>query len=642
MGEHNVSASLGDRELAAFMRSLLRDVRALELMIERGMIESGVRRIGAEQEMFLVDRALRPAPVALDVLELLNHPQFTTELARFNLEANLLPYAFGGDCLQRMEAELKDLLTRASEAADKCSASVVLAGILPTLERQDLGLDNMTPKPRYLALNDAMKRLRGGNFVFRIKGTDELEVAHDNVMLESCNTSFQIHFQVGAEEFAKLYNLAQAVTGPVLAAAVNSPLLLGHRLWDETRVALFQQSVDVRSQAHLARGQRPRVSFGDSWVEDSVLEIYREDIARFRVLLATGTDAEDPLELVERGVPPNLTALRLHNGTVYRWNRPCYGVHDGQAHLRIENRVLPAGPTVRDEMANAAFFFGLMSALVEEYGEVHRLMQFDHAKDNFVSAARRGLRGQMAWIGGKSYPVDQLILEHLLPLARQGLTAQKLDAVDVDTYTGVIEDRVKAGRTGASWVLDSLSAMAGQGSRDQRLRTLVRGMQSRQLKGEPVHTWETATLAETDDWRSSYQKVGQFMSTDLFTVRPHDIVDLAASLMEWEHIRHVPVEDDEGCLVGLVSHRSLLRIVGRGIEARSDDAFVVRDVMKRNPVTVDPHTPTLVAIERMREHRVGCLPVVEDGKLVGIITERDVIDVAARLFEEHLREAEKS
>jgi CBS domain-containing protein/gamma-glutamyl:cysteine ligase YbdK (ATP-grasp superfamily) len=641
MGEQTqVATEFGDQELRAFVKALLRDVKALEALIDRGMIETGVRRIGAEQEMFLVDRALRPAPLVLEVLDRLRHPQFTTELARFNLEANLSPMTFGGSCLRQMERETNDLLQRAREAAQACGASIVLCGILPTLELHQLGLENMVPNPRYLTLNRALRKLRGGSFHFRIKGLDEVDIVHDNVMLESCNTSFQVHFQAGPEEFARLYNLAQAITAPVLAAAVNSPLLLGRRLWDETRVALFQQSVDARSEAHQARGHRPRVSFGDGWVKSSVLEIFREDIARFRVLLATGID-EDPEAVVARGEAPKLTAMRLHNGTVYRWNRACYGVHDGKAHLRIEARALPAGPTVRDQVANAALFFGLMSALSEEHREIDRVMEFDHAKENFVSAARRGLKAQFTWIKGESFTAERLLLDRLLPLARQGLAAHQLDSSDIDLYLGIVEERVRSGRTGAQWVHNSLAAMAGKGTRDQRMRTLVRAMLTRQQAGEPVHTWAPATMAEIDDWRASYLRVGQYMATDLFTVRPEDLVDLAASLMEWEHIRHVPVEDDDGNLVGLVTHRSLLRNLG-GMAGEQREPVAVREIMKANPVTVTPYTSTLDAIELMRKHHVGCLPVVEGRRLVGIVTERDLLDVAARLFEEQLREAQRS
>ncbi len=639
MGEHNVSGEFNEADLREFMRALLADVSALERMLEGDMFESGIRRIGAEQEMFIVDNAGRPSCKAVQILDRLDG-NYTTELAQFNLEANLEPHEFGGRCLSDLESELRTMVRKAREAAAAEHAQIVMTGILPTLGRENLGLESMTPNPRYLALNNSMVALRGGNFHFRIKGIDELEASHDNVMLESCNTSFQVHFQVSAEEFAGLYNLAQAITAPVLAPAVNSPILLGRRLWHETRVALFQQSVDVRSESHQARGLRPRVSFGDGWVEDSVLEIFREDIARFRVVLANEID-EDPLAVLERGDMPSLSALRLHNGTVYRWNRPCYGLADNVAHLRIENRVLPAGPTIVDEIANAAFYFGLMSALSEEYGDISKVMRFDHAKDNFFQAARYGLRAQFTWLGGKEYTAASLILDHLLPLARQGLDASGIDSGDADRYMGIVEERVRTARTGAQWSLDSLAAMGGSGTPDQRFRALTQATIERQAQDNPVHEWELGAMCDRTDWQQSYLRVGQFMTTDLFTVQPEDVVDLAASLMDWRHIRHVPVEDRAGNLVGLVSHRALLRLVGKGVGSGGADTrnVSVSDIMKRNPVTVTPDTPTLTAIETMREHKVGCLPVTEGQRLVGIITERDLVHVAANLLEQHLRES---
>ncbi|MCA8953557.1 MAG: CBS domain-containing protein [Planctomycetes bacterium] len=639
MGRHDLPSAYTDEELRAFMKAILADVHALERMLHEERFETGVRRIGAEQEMFLIDRSGRVWCGAEKMFTALNHPQFTYELAQFNLECNLTPLPFGGNCLSQLENETRELLHKARAQAEELGGQIVITGILPTLRRSDLTLASMVQNPRYLALNNAMAQLRGGEFNFRIKGVDEFEMQHDNVMLESCNTSFQIHFQVGPREFAKLYNVAQAITAPVLACAVNSPLLLGRRLWRETRVALFQQSVDSRSAAHQMRGRRPRVSFGDAWMRESVLEIFREDIARFRVVLAAEQD-ENPDAVLDRGEVPKLTALRLHNGTVYRWNRPCYGIANGKPHLRIEARAFPAGPTVVDEVANAAFFFGLMSAVSHEFEDVSKVMQFDDAAGNFVAAARLGMQANLTWFHGKEYGAQELIEDVLLPQARAGLEHHKLDAADIDRYLGVIAERVRRGRSGARWMLDSLSAMGEKGTKDQRMHALVRALVSRQQKGDPVHTWELADTGEFDGWKESYLHVGQFMTTDLFTVHPEDVVDLAASLMDWRHIRHVPVEDNEGRLVGLVSHRSLLRLVGQGMRRADRAPVAVKDIMRREPITVMSNTPTLQAIELMRRHRVGSLPVVEEGnRLVGIITERDLIRVAAMLFEKHLREA---
>ncbi len=638
MGRHDVQGA-SDSQLRAFMKAILRDVHALERMLSEGRFETGIRRIGAEQEMFLVDRAGRPWCGVDQVLQKLGDKQFTYELAQFNLEANCTPHEFGGRCLSALEKELCGLVEKARQAAEDLGYGMVMAGILPTLRRQDLTLDSMVQNPRFLALNQAITNQRGGIFHFRLKGVDELDMTHDNVMLESCNTSFQVHFQVAPDEFADLYNLAQAITGPVLAAATNSPILLGRRLWRETRVALFQQSVDARSASEQARGRRTRVNFGDGWIKKSVLEIFREDIARFRLLLATDID-EDPEAVLDRGGVPALTALRLHNGTVYRWNRACYGIGGGKPHLRIEARALPAGPTVLDEIANAAFFYGLMAALSREVPDVSKVMSFDDAHSNFVAAARLGLQSHLTWFHGKEYAAQTLVLDHLLPVARAGLTDAGLDGGDIDRYLGVFEERARRGRTGARWVLDSVAAMGDKGTRDQRMCALVRATIARQRTNEPVHTWELADVAEFEGWRESYLQVGQFMTTDLFTVHPEDVVDLAASLMDWRHIRHVPVEDANGRLVGLVSHRSLLRLVGQGMKGEDRENVAVREIMKQNPVTVRPSTPTLEAIEVMRKHKVGSLPVVEDdNRLVGIITEKDLIRVAAMLFESHLKQS---
>ncbi|MFN3239946.1 MAG: glutamate-cysteine ligase family protein [Planctomycetota bacterium] len=621
------------------MKAILADVHALERMLDEDRFETGIRRIGAEQEMFLLDRAGRAWNGAEQMMKALGHEQFTYELAQFNLEANLKPQVFGGSCLSTMETELTELLELARKTAHDQGGGIVLSGILPTLRRSDLSLQSMVQNPRYLALNNAMAQLRGGDFEFRIKGVDELDMTHDNVMLESCNASFQVHFQVGPKEFAKLYNTAQAICAPVLAASTNSPVLLGRRLWRETRVALFQQSVDSRSAAHQLRGKRPRVNFGDGWVRDSVLEIFREDIARFRVMLASDLD-EDPEAVLDRGGVPDMTALRLHNGTVYRWNRACYGISDGKPHLRIEARAFPSGPSPVDEMATAAFYFGLMAAVSHEFDDVSRAMSFDDAKGNFVAAARLGLQANLTWFHGREYTAQELIQEVLLPMAREGLEHANVDSGDVERYLGIIGERCKRGRTGSRWQLDSLSAMGEKGTKDQRMIALVRAMQRRQETADPVHTWELADTGEFEGWRDSYVLVGQFMTTDLFTVHPEDVVDLAASLMDWRHIRHVPVEDNDGNLVGLVSHRTLLRMVGQGMRGKERAPVAVKDIMIKEPVCVTPSTPTLEAIEKMRTHRIGSLPVVEDARLVGIITERDLIRVAAMLFEKHLRETD--
>ena len=635
MGEHNVEQHVDEKKAQAFMKALLEDLRALAFMLENGWIESGARRIGAEQEMFLIDRYLRPAPVSLDVLNEANDPRLTTEIARFNLEANLTPVDLKDDCFSRMEQELVELLALARTSAATQDADILLSGILPTLQKSDLTLDNLAPVARYHELNRGVIRLRGGPLSIHIKGLDELHLEHDNIMMESCNTSFQIHYQTSAQEFTNQYNVAQAITAPVLAVSVNSPFLFGQRLWQETRVALFQHSTDERSRPQLARNQPTRVSFGDRWLQNSVIELFHDQIIRFRPIMFTEPD-ENPFACLVRGETPLLSALRLHNGTVWRWNRACYGVTDGVAHLRIENRALPSGPTVTDEIANAAFFTGLMAALPQIYGDISKQMAFDDAKLNFFRAARHGLDAQFHWIDGKSHNAASLVLDHLLPIAREGLAGAQVASADIDKYLGIIQERAQTRQTGARWITKSVAAMGSSLSKDAVQRRLTSEILAKQKQGEPIHRWALIEKANGEQWEHGYRTVGQFMSTDLFTVKPEDLIDFAASVMDWRHIRHVPVEDGEGRLIGLVTHRGVLRVLSNGNRAAQPDPVTVRDVMVVNPVTVSPTTSSLEAIDIMRTHRVGCLPVVEGDQLVGIVTSYDFLEASARLFKQHL------
>jgi CBS domain-containing protein len=581
--------------------------------------------------MFLIDQAMRPAPLSVEVLERVPDRRLTTEIARFNLEANLTPRLLSGKCFQQIEAELRELIGKARASAETFGADILLSGILPTLQPSDLTLENLTQSPRYDQLNSEVIKSRGGPLSIYIKGLDELHLTHDNIMMESCNTSFQIHFQTNAHDFVRDYNLAQAITAPVLAIAVNSPLLFGKRLWRETRVALFQHSTDARSRPQLARSQPARVSFGDKWLEHSVIALFHDQISRFRPIMISQPD-EDPFQVLARGETPKLSALCMHNGTVWRWNRGCYGIHEGKAHLRIENRALPSGPSVVDEIANAAFFAGLMLALPGEYGDIAKRMSFDEAKGNFFRAARHGLDAQFNWIDGETHSAAALILDHLLPLARAGLKNAEVAAEDADKYLNIIEERARKRQTGARWILHSFDALAGVPN-EQRQRRLAATMLECQKKEKPVHEWPTTKITADDDWENGYRTIGQFMTTDLFTVRPDDLIDLAASLMDWRHIRHVPVEDDKGRLVGLVTHRNLLHLVSNGMHKEN---ITVRDVMVPNPVTVSSLTPTLDAIQTMREQRIGCLPVVDADQLVGIVTSYDFLEASARLFREHL------
>ncbi len=636
MGEQNVEQFSDPERLRIFMKHLLNDVRALDTMIKNGLMETGNRRIGAEQELFLIDNSWRPAPKSMEVLQHLNGDIFKTELARFNLEFNLPPLRFSGDCLRRLEAGFNEMLTEARRAARLVDTGILLTGILPTIQHSDLKIENMTPLARYYALNDALKNLRGAAFEFSISGADELQIKHDSVMLESCNTSCQFHFQVAPHEFVNLYNIAQAVLGPVVAAAANSPVLLGRRLWQESRIAVFQQAVDTRQPHKHPLERTPRVSFGSDWVKDSAVEIFQDDITRFRVILGLDID-EDPFQVLDSGSIPKLKALQLHNSTVYRWNRPCYGISDGKPHLRIENRAIPSGPTILDEVANAAFWFGLMSGVSNKYDDITLHMSFDQAKTNFLAAARFGLDAQLSWTDREKIPAHQLICDQLLPLAHAGLQASGLDADDINHYLGIIEKRVSTKRTGAQWILDSYDALKDAPNPAERFNAITAAIESRQKTDIPGHEWPLAQLHESGDWKHGYQRVEQYMTTDVFTVHESEVIDLVANVMDWRRVRHIPVEDNEHRLIGIISYRSIIRFFAKDLPHGKEHPVPAVDFMQRDPITIPPETTTLDAINIMRRERVACLPVVEGDRLVGIVTEQDFINIAADLFEMHLK-----
>ncbi|MEO9804972.1 MAG: CBS domain-containing protein [Reichenbachiella sp.] len=611
------------------MKSLLRDLQALEVMIDEGMIEADIQRIGAEQELCFIDKHWCPAPVVTKVLKEANDSRFTYEHARFNAEINVDPLLFEGKALSRLEDHLMHLLAKLEKAAATANARIILTGILPTIKKSDLHISNLTPQPRYHALSAIMNERRGRPYEFRIEGTDLLTTKHDSTMMEGCNTSFQIHLQVSSQDFGKLYNWAQLISGPVLASATNSPILLGKRLWRETRIALFQQSLDTRRLSHLVTEKMPRVWFGNDWVQDSVLELFHEDVVRYPVLLhAEGQ--EDAFEKLASGQVPTLRAFQVHNGTNYRWNRACYGITNGIPHLRIENRYLPSGPTVKDEVANAAFWLGLMKGIPDDYPSVP-ILPFHQVKNNFIKAARMGLGAQFSWINKKRVTAKVLILDELLPMAKVGLIKAGVDLAEADEYLNIIKERVETEQTGSQWTLDSFNTLKTKGTNYEALVDTTSAIVDNQKQNIPVHKWKSAKLHAAGGWKSRFKKVNQLMSRDLFTVKEDDILDLATRVMDWQHIRHVPVENKKGEFTGLITSRTILQTFGLGVTSQPK---VIKDVMIKHPATVEANATTEKALTMMIEKKVSCLPVLDKGILVGIITESDFMKMLDRIIKE--------
>ena len=636
MGEQRVSLVSGQAQMQRFVRQLLNDVQALEYMLDNDWFESGITRIGAEQEMCIVNtKDYKPAPIAMEALETMkDYPWVETELARFNLETNLEPRELKGKCLSLMEQENSKNLKKIRKKLEGLDADIILTGILPTLRKFDLGLHNLTPKKRYFALIESIsQQLIGSSFELRLDGIDELLVKHDSPLLEAVNTSFQVHLQVSPDEFVKMYNIAQALAAPVMAIAANSPIVFGRRLWHESRIAMFQQALDTRTTHDHMRERSPRVSFGNGWLQDSILEIYKEDIARFRVLLSSDVE-EDSIVEIEQGRVPKLRALQVHNSTVYRWNRPCYGISDnGKPHLRIENRVLPSGPTVIDEMANATFWLGAMLGMADKYDDVRKMMSWEDAKDNFVKAAKYGIDTNLTWFKDKKISVCDLVLKQLIPLARAGLKKRKVNMKDVDRLLGIIEQRAKMHTNGARWQLRSFTKLRKETNIDEALTCLTASIIKNQREEKPVHTWKMPELKDLTEYRPSQITVEEFMQTDLFTVQKGDLIDLVAEMMDWRKIRYTPVENTKGKLIGLVTSRLILRHLLKNNKLNNEKATTVQDVMISNPKTIGPGVKILEAMKIMRDNQIGALPVVKDKELIGIITEMDFLRISGRLIE---------
>lgn len=621
MGSQSVKAIENLKERKVFLYHLLNDLKALQLMLEQDLFEKGTQRVGAEQELCLIDKKYRPAKNALRILKELNDPHFTTELALFNLEINLDPVALQNDCFSTLESRLHTYLDKCNRVANQIEdTKIVLTGILPTLRTRDMVFENITPKPRYKVLNQVLKDKRGDDFLLKIKGIDELIINNNTIIFEGCNTSFQFHLQVPIHDIVEKYNWSQAIAGPVLSIANNSPVLLGRELWSETRIALFQQSVDIRNRSYLSREQKPRVSFGTSWIQDSIIELYQDDIVRYTPLL-TGDLKEDAVALLKQGKTPKLEAIGIHNGTIYRWNRLCYGAKGGVPHMRIENRYLPSGPSVLDEMANAVFWVGLMQGMPDKYKNIQDLIPFNQVKGNFINAARTGINTFFNWFG-KGLSAKRLILTELLPMAYEGLQKTGIDSSDIETYLNIIEKRTETRKTGAQWIKYSKRNLEKEVTKEIANATITAQMYKNQRKNLPVHEWPFIENKEVLNLDVGLSKLEKFMTTEVFVVNENDLVELVAKIMEWKKINHIPVVDAKNKLCGLITRTNMMEIVDK-----DTTVIVAKDIMVKEVITVDSETAVIKANQMMIDHKIGCLPILELGDLVGILTKRDLTKI---------------
>src|SRR5580692_10373541 len=487
MGRDVPAMIVSQQDRRAYREKVRQCLDVFARMLRECRFDVQPHHVGLEIELNLVDEDCLPAMTSAKVLEAISDPGWATELGLFNLEINVPPQQLTADALAALEASVLTKLAHAAECARSAGSTMLMIGILPTVRPRDVTADAMSANPRYQLLNDQMIAARGEDMRICIDGPERLLTHADTIMPEAACTSVQFHLQVSPESFGSYWNAAQAVAGVQVALAANSPFLFGRELWRETRLPLFEQVTDTRPEELKEQGVRPRVWFGERWIT-SVFDLFEENLRYFPALLPLRED-EDPVAALDCGQAPELSEMTLHNGTVYRWNRPVYAVEDGKPHLRVENRVLPAGPTVVDVMANAAFYYGVVRALAEAERPIWTRMSFSAAAENLANGARNGIDARVYWPGLGQVPVTELMLRRLLPMAWEGLSQWGVDSPDAERLLGVIEQRCLTGRTGATWQVETVHALNGPTDRRSALIRMTQGYIERMAANEPGHRW---------------------------------------------------------------------------------------------------------------------------------------------------------
>ena len=489
MGQQVAPRTFSREDRQRYRRKVRACLDVFARMLSEARFHPERRSFGMEIELNLTDDSGEPALVNAAALEAIADPSFQTELGQFNVEINVAPRLLEGEVFSDLERDARASLNDAEERARTVGAHMMIIGILPTIGPQQLRAEVFSANPRYALLNEQVFAARGEDLEIAIDGVERLLIHADTIAPEAACTSVQLHQQVEPEAFARYWNAAQAIAGVQVAVAANSPFFCGKELWRETRIALFEQATDTRPEELKIQGVRPRVWFGERWIT-SIFDLFEENVRYFPSLLPV-TEEEDPLETLERGDVPHLAELRLHNGTIYRWNRPIYDVVRGQPHLRVENRVLPAGPTVLDIMANAAFYYGLIRVVADDERPIWSQMSFSAAEENFHAGARGGIDAKLYWPGLGEVPAAELVVRRLLPLAREGLERWGLASSDADRLLGIIERRCVTLRNGAAWQSQVFHRLYEDKrlDRGEALREMTRRYREHMHSNEPVHEW---------------------------------------------------------------------------------------------------------------------------------------------------------
>ncbi|HUB41613.1 MAG TPA: glutamate-cysteine ligase family protein [Streptosporangiaceae bacterium] len=489
MGREIQAVKITGEDRRTYRAKLARSLDVFARMLRERLFETGPALVGQEIELNLVDERGAPSMRNADVLAAIADPSWATEVGQFNLEINVAPRQLSGDAFAGLEDEVRGSLNAADEKARGLGSRLVMIGILPTLSKADVDAGALSASERYRVLNEQIFAARGEDMQIQIDGAEQILTHADSITPEAACTSVQLHLQTSPDAFASYWNAAQAVAAVQVALAANAPFLFGRQLWHETRITLFEQATDTRPDELKRQGVRPRVWFGERWIT-SVFDLFEENIQYFPALLPIVED-EDPLAVLERGECPALAEMSLHNGTIYRWNRPVYAVSGGRPHVRVENRVLPAGPTVADVMANAAFYYGVVRVLAESERPIWTQLSFVTAAENLHEAARNGMGARLYWPGLGEADVAELVLRRLLPMAYDGLRRWGVDTAHADRLLGIIEQRCLTGQNGAAWQIGTVARICENAGADraQALRQMTQRYIQHMHTNEPVHAW---------------------------------------------------------------------------------------------------------------------------------------------------------
>ncbi|MBE37382.1 MAG: hypothetical protein CMP50_01820 [Flavobacteriales bacterium] len=603
------------RQDVQFISQLTQDIELLERLISENILEN-YGRIGAEQEFCLIDENFRANPINDKIVKKIKKEGFVTEIAKFNMELNIDPIDLGTSALRKMEKVLLEKMNIAYNIARKNNSDIILTGILPTVRKYDLRFNNITNNQRYFDLCNAISKSRGKKYNIRISGLDELIFQHDSPLIEGCNTGFQFHLQIDPKIFHRMYNFAQLIAAPVLSTSVNSPMLFGKRLWNETRIAVFQQATDTRIIGNYHLESLPRVTFGNGWLKKSLIEIFKEDITRYKILLKSLSQKKG---VYENKNAPNLNALTLHNSTVYRWNRPCYGVYKKKPSIRIENRMLPSGPTIVDEIANSAFWLGLLIFYKNSnIDELDKLISFDDARINFYAAAQQGIDATFKWLDGKRIEARKLILNELIPKAAIGLSSINTNPKDIEKYLNIIKERTASRKNGSRWIIDSYDTLTKKFSRQNALTTITSQIVSHQKQNEPVHKWDIPKNSVVIN-NPSKLLIEECMERDVTSINENDTFNLAYQINSWSKKNYMVVVNEK---------REIRGILDSGIFNNKKNIrkkrTIISKIMKTNIKKIRPDISVGTALSIMERFNLDILPVVENKLFIGITQKKDL------------------